>query len=103
MTAEHANDMIDNLTFKPVSREEEEALLAELPEVDPDAPLVVVTSLRLSGDLKRRIDAVAQTDKVSSSTWIRRAIESALAVRDPRGLVNVEDVIRAIRAIPPAA
>lgn len=104
MTPEQANDMINNLTFAPAaSAEEEAALLAELPPIEPDAPLVVVTSLRLSGELKQRIDAAAQADVVSTSTWIRRAIESALAARDRRGLVNIDDVIRAVRAIPPAA
>ena len=104
MTAEQASEMLDNLTFEPPTSEREEAdLLASSPPADPDAPMVVVTSLRLSADLKQRIDAAALADVVSASTWIRRAIESALAGRDRSNLVNIEDVIRAVRSVPPAA
>ncbi|MBT8226796.1 MAG: hypothetical protein KJO75_15055 [Dactylosporangium sp.] len=104
LNVEQANDMIDNLAFDPpTTAGEETALLAALPPADPDAPMTVVTSLRLSTELKHRIDAAAQADVVSSSTWIRRAIESALAGRDPRSLVSIDDVIRAVRAVPPAA
>jgi predicted DNA-binding protein len=70
---------------------------------EPDAPMNVVTSLRLPADLKRRVDAAAADQGISPSTFIRRAIESALAGRDKGNLVNLDDVIRAIKSVPHAA
>jgi predicted transcriptional regulator len=104
MNAEQVGELIDNLTSEPVSTPGEEAqLLASLPAGEPDAPMNVVTSLRLPADLKRRLDAAAAGEDISPSTFIRRAIESALAGRDKGNLVNLEDVIRAIKSVPHAA
>jgi predicted DNA-binding protein len=63
----------------------------------------VVTSLRLPAELKKRLDAAAAADGVSPSTFIRRAVESALAGHDKKNLVNLDDVIRAIKSVPHAA
>jgi predicted DNA-binding protein len=104
MSADQVNHLIDNLTHEPVSTPEEEAaLLTELPPADPNAPLVVVTSLRLPLGLKRRVDAAARAEGMSASTFIRRAVESVLAGRDKTNLVNIDDVIRAIQSVPHAA
>ncbi|HEU4426922.1 MAG TPA: ribbon-helix-helix protein, CopG family [Pilimelia sp.] len=105
MSPDEVNDMIDNLTSEPVSTPEEEAaLLATLPPPpEPNAPMTVVTSLRLPLDLKQRIDAAAEAEGMSASTFIRRAVESVLAGRDKTNLVNLDDVIRAIRSVPHAA
>jgi predicted DNA-binding protein len=105
MSANEVDDMIDNLTSDPVSTPEEEAaLLATLPPSDDvNAPMTVVTSLRLPLELKQRIDAAAEAERMSASTFIRRAVESVLAGRDKTNLVNLDDVIRAIRSVPHAA
>lgn len=104
MDAERAGELVDNLTFQPADTPEEEAaLLACLPPADRTAPMTVVTSLRLPLELKQRVDAAARAEGMSPSTWLRRAAESVLAGRDRTNLVNIEDVIRAVRAVPPAA
>lgn len=105
MSPDEVNDMIDNLTSEPVSTPEEEAaLLATLPPPpEPNAPMTVVTSLRLPLDLKQRIDAAAAAEGMSASTFIRRAVESVLAGQDKTNLVNLDDVIRAIKSVPHAA
>lgn len=105
MTVDEASDMIDSLTPEPVATPEEEAaLLAMLPsQSEATAPMTVVSSLRLPAELKRRLDEAADAEGVSASTFIRQAIESALAGRDKAKLVNVDDVIRAIKAVPHAA
>lgn len=104
MDAGQVGEMIDNLVSEPVSSPEEEAaLLASLPPAEPEAPMNVVTSLRLPVELKQRLDAAAQAEGVTPSTYIRRAIESALAGRDKANLVNLDDVIRAIKSVPHAA
>jgi predicted DNA-binding protein len=105
MSADEVGDMIDNLASEPVSTPEEEAaLLATLPPPsDANAPMTVVTSLRLPLELKRRIDAAAEAEGMSASTFIRRAVESVLTGRDKTNLVNVDDVIRAIQSVPHAA
>jgi len=54
-------------------------------------------------ELKQRIDEAATDLGVSSSTFIRRAVEAALAGRDRTNLVNLDDVIRAIQGVPHAA
>jgi predicted DNA-binding protein len=104
MTVDQVIELMTNMVPAPVAtREEEEAILATLPTVDPDAPIQVVSSLRMSLDLKQRLDAAADAEGISTSAFIRRAVESALAGRHRTNLVNIEDVIRAIRAVPPAA
>jgi hypothetical protein len=104
MTAEQVNDLIDRLTPIPITREQEADLLASLPAVsDPDAPMNVVRSLRLPEDLNRRLDEAAAAEGIPASTFIRHAIESALAGRIKANLVSLDDVIRAIRSVPPAA
>jgi predicted DNA-binding protein len=103
MTPDQVNEMIDNLQPEPpLSRAQERDLLATLPSVPAAAP-TVVSSLRLPLDLKQRIDIAATEAGISSSTFIRRAVEAALAGRDRTNLVNLDDVIRAIQGVPHAA
>ncbi len=104
MNADQVTALMASLTPEPVATAEEEAaLLATLPAVEMDAPMTVVSSLRLPLELKKRIDAAAQTDGVPASTFIRQAVESVLAGRDKTKLVNLDDVIRAIGSVPRAA
>jgi predicted DNA-binding protein len=104
MTPDQINHMIDNLAPEPaLSREQETDLLARLPSVPTSVGPTVVSSLRLPLELKQRIDEAASELGVSSSTFIRRAVEAALAGRDRTNLVNLDDVIRAIQGVPHAA
>ena len=104
MTAEEISELLTNLQPIPTTPEQDVELLAMLPPAgEPDAPLNVVRSLRLPEDLNRRIDEAAAAEGLGASTFIRRAIESALAGRVASNLVNLDDVIRAIRAVPPAS
>jgi predicted DNA-binding protein len=104
MTPDQINEMIDNLRSEPaLSREQEAELLARLPSSPAPAGPTVVSSLRLPLELKQRIDVTATGLGMSSSTFIRRAIEAALAGQDRTNLVNLDDVIRAIQGVPHAA
>jgi predicted DNA-binding protein len=104
MTVDQVNGLLDHLTPIPTTPAEQAELLAMLPlPGDPDAPMNVVRSLRLPEELNRRVDSAAEAEGVPASVFIRRAIESVLAGRVKANLVNVDDVIRAIRSVPPAA
>lgn len=104
MTDAEARGLIDNAVPGPVPTPQEQAeLLTQLPPADPDAPITVVTSLRMPFDLKQRVEAAAASDGVSTSTFIRQALEKVLTGRDRTNLVNVDDVIRALRSLPHAA
>lgn len=104
MTAQQANELVDNLAFEEFpSPEDEETLRAQLPPGDSQAPVTVVTSLRLPLELKRRLDAAAEADGVTPSAYIRAALERVLASRSTTNLVNLDDVIRAVRSLPHAA
>jgi predicted DNA-binding protein len=103
MTAEELGDFLERLEPVPTTPEQQAMLEASLPPADPDAPMNVVRSLRLPEELNRRLDEAAAAEHIPASTFIRRAIESALAGRIKENLVSVDDVIRAIRSVPPAA
>jgi predicted DNA-binding protein len=103
MNADELGEFVDELTPQPTTPEEQAELLAQVPPADPNAPVMVVTSLRLSSELKHRIDAAAEEDGVNPSTYIRKVLESSLAGRNRSNLVNVEDAIRALRSVPRAA
>jgi predicted DNA-binding protein len=103
MAPDELRRFLDELRPMPTTPEHEARLLAALPPADPDAPMVVVRSLRLPLELNQRLEDAAKTDGVSASAFIRRAVESALAGHDRTNLVNIEDVIRAVRSVPPAA
>jgi len=103
MAPDELRRFLDELRPMPTTPEQEARLLAALPPADPDAPMVVVRSLRLPLELNQRLEDAAKTDGVSASAFIRRAVESALAGHDRTNLVNIEDVIRAVRSVPPAA
>jgi predicted DNA-binding protein len=104
MSAEEAGEFVDNAVAGPIPTEEEQAeLLAELPRADRGVPITVVTSLRLPHELKQRVDAAAAADGISASTFIRQSLERVLAGRERTNLVNLDDVIRAVRSLPHAA
>lgn len=71
MKADGVSEFIDSLWPEEVTPEEQEELLAELPPADPDAPIAVVTSLRLPYGLKQRVEEAAEADGISASSFIR--------------------------------
>ncbi|MEV0650437.1 hypothetical protein AB0I28_34785 [Phytomonospora sp. NPDC050363] len=82
------------------------ALTDALDLVDPPAPAdsdaMVVKTVRVPRAIDRAIADAADAAGVSPSAWIRGAIEASLAGRERSGLVNVDDVLRAIEALPRA-
>ncbi|GIG67916.1 ribbon-helix-helix domain-containing protein [Phytomonospora endophytica] len=81
------------------------ALTDALDFADPkpvDVGAMVVKTVRVPPETDRAVTAAAAAEGVSPSAWIRRAIEAKLAGREPGELVNVEDVLRAVRALPRA-
>jgi predicted DNA-binding protein len=104
MNHEEARALVDHAVAGPIpTPEEQEDLLAQLPPTDPDAPITVVTSLRLPYELKQRVDEAAEASGVSASSFIRQALERVLAGQDRTNLVSLDDVIRALRSLPHAA
>lgn len=100
MSPEEAVELVDNAVAGPIpTREEQAELLAQLPQ----APITMVTSLRLPHELKQRVDAAAAADGLSTSTFIRQSLERIIAGRERTNLVNLDDVIRAVRSLPHAA
>lgn len=104
MTAGQISDMLDNLTPVATTPGQQAELLAMLPPAGvPDTALNVVRSLRLPEDLNRRLEEAAEAENVPTSVYVRRAIESALAGRVTSNLVSLDDVYRALGALPKAA
>ncbi|HET8660726.1 MAG TPA: ribbon-helix-helix protein, CopG family [Micromonosporaceae bacterium] len=103
MTPDQVSELLHSLTPVPGTAEQEGELAALLPPPgDPGALLNVVRSLRLPEDLNRRLEEAAEAEGIPASVLVRRAIESMLAGRVKTNLVNIDDVIRAVRSIPPA-
>ena len=78
--AEDVAAFMDGLTFEPASAAEAEAALIEaLPPAGSD--VMVVRSLRLPLELDQAVAAAARAAQMPKTTWIRQAIEMALAVQ----------------------
>ena len=77
-TPEDVAAFMDGLTFEPAA-EDEAALMDSLPPAGSD--VMVVRSLRLPLDLDQAVAAAATAAEMPKTTWIRQAIEMALAVQ----------------------
>jgi predicted DNA-binding protein len=77
-TPEDVAAFMDGLTFEPAG-EDEAALIDSLPPAGSD--VMVVRSLRLPLDLDQAVAAAATAAEMPKTTWIRQAIEMALAVQ----------------------
>lgn len=101
-TPDEAREVMDSLTFEsaPASREDEEALLATLPP--PGAEVMVVRSLRIPIDVDDAVAAAAKDAGVPKSTWIRQAIETALAMQADDQPISRADALRALTLLRPA-
>lgn len=102
--ADDVQDLLNGLEYEPrPTKEEERELLASLPEGDPDDPIMVVQSVRLPVTLAQRIRAAADDEGMTVSEFIRNGLTSIMAGRDRSNLVSLDDVIRAVKALPHAA
>ena len=71
---------MDHLAFEPpAAADEEAALLDSLPPAGSD--VMVVRSLRLPLELDHAVAAAAKAAEIPKTSWIRQAIEMALAVQ----------------------
>ena len=71
---------MDGLTFEPApTAQDEAALIDSLPPAGSD--VMVVRSLRLPLELDQAVAAAAKAAEIPKTTWIRQAIEMALAVQ----------------------
>jgi predicted DNA-binding protein len=79
-TPEDVAAFMNGPTFEPAPTAEDEAALIEsLPPAGSD--VMVVRSLRLPLDLDHAVAAAAKAAEMPKTTWIRQAIEMALAVQ----------------------
>lgn len=101
-TPEDLEAFMDGLTFEPPPTAEEEAALTKsLPPAGSD--VMVVRSLRLPLELDQAVVAAAKAAEVPKTTWIRQAIEIALAVQaeDDQPISRAE-ALRALTLLRPA-
>ncbi|GAA5197524.1 hypothetical protein GCM10023322_68930 [Rugosimonospora acidiphila] len=93
---EQTRELMENLDFEPApAPDREAALLATLPP--PGSEVMVVRSLRLSMELDEAVTAAANASDVAKSTWIRQAIEMALAMQaDEDQPISRADALRAL-------
>jgi len=101
-TPEQVVAFMDGLTFEPApSPEQEQALLDSLPPAG--SPVMVVRSLRLSSELDEAVAAAARAAEVPKTTWIRQAIEMALAVQaEDDQPISRSEALRALTLLRPA-
>jgi predicted DNA-binding protein len=100
-TPEEARDLIHRLVAEPApTPEQEEALLATLPP--PGSEVMVVRSMRLPLEMDEAVSQAAQAAGVPKSTWIRQAIEMALAVQAEEDQpISRADALRALTLLRP--
>ncbi|MGK5681890.1 hypothetical protein [Actinoplanes sp. URMC 104] len=101
-TADEVAAFMDGLSFDaPPAPEDEQALLDALPPAG--SAVMVVRSLRLPTELDQAVAAAARAAEVPKTTWIRQAIEMALAVQaeDDQPISRAE-ALRALTLLRPA-
>ncbi|MET0415526.1 MAG: hypothetical protein ABW022_05840 [Actinoplanes sp.] len=101
-TGEQVAAFMDGLSFEaPPAPQEEQALLDSLPPVG--SAVMVVRSLRLPIELDEAVAGAAKAADVPKTTWIRQAIEMALAVQaeDDQPISRAE-ALRALTLLRPA-
>jgi hypothetical protein len=92
---------MEGLTFDPaLNPDEERDLLETLPP--KGSGVMVVRSLRLPIELDEAIATAAKADDVPKTTWIRQAIEIALAVQSEDDQpISRADALRALTLLRP--
>ena len=100
-TPDEARELMHRLTFDPpLAGEDEAALLERLPP--PGSDVMVVRSVRLPMELDEAVSTAARAAEVPKSTWIRQAIEMALAVQSEEDQpISRADALRALTLLRP--
>jgi predicted DNA-binding protein len=101
-TPEAVAAFMDRLSSEPApTPQDEAALLESLPPAG--SAVMVVRSLRLPLELDEAVAAAAKAAEVPKTTWIRQAIEMALAVQaeDDQPISRAE-ALRALTLLRPA-
>jgi predicted DNA-binding protein len=101
-TAEEIAAFMDGLAFEPPpAPRDEQALLNSLPPAG--SAVMIVRSLRLPAELDQAVAAAAKAAEVPKTTWIRQAIEMALAVQaDDDQPISRAEALRALTVLRPA-
>lgn len=101
-TPDEVDAFMNDLSFAPApDRAQEAALLAELPP--PRTEVMVVRSLRLPAAVDEALAAAATAAGVPKTTWIRQAIEMALALQaDDDQPISRAEALRALTLLRPA-
>ena len=100
-TADEVGPFLDDLTFETPTPAEESALLASLPPAGSE--VMVVRSLRLPIEMDEAAAAAARSAGVTKTTWIRQAIETALALQSEEDQpISRADALRALTLLRPA-
>jgi predicted DNA-binding protein len=100
-TPEEVTAFMRNLAFDPPPTKEREAeLLASLPPAGSD--VMVVRSLRLPAEVDEAVAAAAKSTGVPKTTWIRQAIEIALALQSDDQPISRAEAVRALTLLRPA-
>ncbi|WP_250038037.1 hypothetical protein [Paractinoplanes maris] len=101
-SAEQLAPFMDGLSFEPpAGPEDEQALLELLPPAG--SAVMVVRSLRLPTELDQAVAAAAKAAEVPKTTWIRQAIEMALAVQaEDDQPISRSEALRALTLLRPA-
>jgi hypothetical protein len=92
---------MEDPTFEPPpSMRREEALLASLPPAGSE--VMVVRSLRLPIEVDEAVAAAARAAGVPKTSWIRQAIEMALALQaEPDQPISRAEALRALTLLRP--
>ncbi|GAA4610239.1 putative DNA-binding protein [Actinoplanes octamycinicus] len=101
-TPDELAEFMTGLSFEPPPGPgDEQALLDSLPAAG--TPVMVVRSLRLPVDLDQSVAAAAKAADLPKTTWIRQAIEMALAVQaDDDQPISRAEALRALTLLRPA-
>ncbi len=100
-TPDEARDLMNRAVLDPAPTPDEEAtLLATLPP--PGSEVMVVRSLRIPMEMDEAVSQAAQSGGIPKSTWIRQAIEMALAVQaEADQPISRADALRALTLLRP--
>lgn len=101
-TPEDLVTFMDGLSFEPAhTSQQEEVLLDALPPAG--SAVMVVRSIRLPLELDEAVATAAKAAEVPKTTWIRQAIEMALAVQDEDDQpISRAEALRALTLLRPA-
>ena len=99
-TPDEVGAFMDGLVFDaPPDARTEAALLDSLPA---DSQVMVVRSVRLPAEMDEAVAAAARAANMPKTTWIRQAIETALALADEEDQpISRADALRALTLLRP--